>query len=217
MKTFSYIAAKRTKTNRNACKYHRKEPPPQAKKLANIVPLEDQNRNNTGLGTEGTGSDERAKPDLPLAVMVRLIVLALQKMADPRGSSLKDIRRFLTTVGVIEESTDMRQAMIVALKLGAIARPVWAVKAGLYGRYVQGDGIPIFAGRKSRPKKIRHRSSRWITDSAKCKKSSAKHRKVVKKHKRRKTSTSSLSHRLQRKNRKRLSFTRKRKQYRRHC
>ncbi|GFR83159.1 hypothetical protein ElyMa_004116400 [Elysia marginata] len=152
------------------------QPPSEAKKLfPTSVSSENCNTNNQDADAdETTGSLEQRKPELPLAILVRLIVLALQKISDPRGSSLKDIRRFLATAGVIEETTDLRHAMIVALKLGAVARPVWAVRAGLYGRYVQGDGIPIFAGRKSRPKHARHRSSHWVRSSGKCKKNPSK-------------------------------------------
>ena len=186
-----------------------KVPTSAAKRLAPACSPLMQKRNvnttNSSLGGEETDHREQRRPELPVLVQVRLIVLALQKIADPKGSSLKDIRKFLTTVGVIEESTDMRQAMIVALKLGAVARPVWAVKAGLYGRYVQGDGIPIFAGRKSRPKKIRHRSSLWVSSRELSKKSSRRKRKGEKRHQKKRKAKSSRSRKVKRRCSKRRS------------
>ncbi|RUS86481.1 hypothetical protein EGW08_005731 [Elysia chlorotica] len=190
-----------------------REPPPEVKKLTNTILSGNRNRNNTSACAEARGSDVQHRAELPLPVLVRLIVIALQKISDPKGSSLKDIRRLLASVGVIEESTDLRQAMIVALKLGAVARPVWAVKAGLYGRYVQGDGIPIFAGRKSRPQKLRHRRSQWITAAEESRKRSAKKRKGGKKHtsKRSRRRDSNRPRRLQVQRRNRKARTCKRR------
>ncbi|GFN91088.1 hypothetical protein PoB_001759400 [Plakobranchus ocellatus] len=171
--TLSRIASKKSK--------------PQEKKLVTNGCVGDRNLNNVSGEEEADTSRQTRRPDLPLAFMVRLIVLTLRKIADPKGSSLKDIRKFLVKAGVIDESNDLRQAMIVALKLGAVARPVWAIRTGLYGRYVEGDGIPIFAGRKSRPKHSRHRRSEWVSGNAKtAKRKSGKSKGKPKKISRRK-------------------------------
>lgn len=134
--------------------------PPLLAQRVNLGHHGDTNKNNT---SEQTASPDDDETGLPVVIMVRLISVAITILNDPRGSTLKDIRKVLCSAGVINETTDIRQSMIVALKLGLVARPVWAVKAGLYGRYVHGDGIPIFAGRKSLPKSRRHRSSVWVS------------------------------------------------------
>ncbi|KAH9513655.1 hypothetical protein Btru_041711 [Bulinus truncatus] len=103
-------------------------------------------------------------PELPLLVLMQLIVAAIRNLGNPKGSTLKDIRKMLCNVGFIDEYTDLRRSMIAGLKMGAIARPVWATKAGIYGIYVEGDGVPIFAGRKSRPKQKQHQSSTYKPD-----------------------------------------------------
>ncbi|BFZ21746.1 hypothetical protein BsWGS_24785 [Bradybaena similaris] len=106
----------------------------------------------------GSSSDEQDGEKL-LEVMVQLIIMAIYELDDDDGSTLKDIRKYLWSEGYIDESTCLRRAMVSGLKSGSIARPEWACKAGVYGRYVLGDNIPVFAGRKSRPLQDRHRSS----------------------------------------------------------
>lgn len=123
--------------------------------MASERPL-DQSLNN--LDSPDSSSDEQ-NDEAPLEVMVQLIIIAISELDDERGSTLKDIRKFLWSAGFIGESTCLRRAMVSGLKSGSIARPEWACQAGVYGRYVLGDNIPVFAGRKSRPLERRHRSS----------------------------------------------------------
>ncbi|CAG5130396.1 unnamed protein product [Candidula unifasciata] len=118
--------------------------------------LVDQNVNNPEA--QGSSSDEH-NGEIPQNLLVQLIIIAISELDDESGSTLKDIRKFLWTAGLISESTCLRRAMVSGLKSGRLARPEWACKAGVYGRYVLGDNIPVFAGRKSRPLQLRHRSS----------------------------------------------------------
>ncbi|KAK6960076.1 hypothetical protein BgiMline_035255 [Biomphalaria glabrata] len=122
---------------------------------------QDCNLNNVGF------CEDEMSPELTLMLMVQLILIALQTLKNPKGSTLRDIRKILYRAGVIDETTDIRRAMIVALKYGLIARPVWAVKAGIYGIYVEGDGVPIYAGRKSRPKQRKHRKDTFPSKTEK--------------------------------------------------
>lgn len=84
---------------------------------------------------------------MPVCVLVKLITFAIRYLDNKRGSTLKEIQKVLVYSNTISAQTDLRPAMILALKIGEIARPDDAVKAGIYGRYVLGDGIPIFLGK----------------------------------------------------------------------
>lgn len=101
--------------------------------------------------------------EIPVEVQLRLIVAAIVTLNDRRGSTLKDIRKALCSVGVITKETCLRRAMIVGLKAGVLARPEWACKVGVYGRYVLGDGVPVFVDKNNRLKHPRHRIPKFVS------------------------------------------------------
>lgn len=89
----------------------------------------------------GGYSDEKER-EIPVETLVDYIIAALRTMKNKEGSTMTSIRRLLCSEGFLTPATDIRPAVILALKQGKIERPPSAVKAGVYGRYVAVEDKP---------------------------------------------------------------------------
>ncbi|KAH9507858.1 hypothetical protein Btru_053077 [Bulinus truncatus] len=87
-------------------------------------------RNALGADTLDQGKE------VPINKQVKLIVAALRALNNEQGSTVSEIKRLLCSQGCLNPSDDLRTAIILALKKQKIRRPMSAVKAGVYGKYV---------------------------------------------------------------------------------
>ncbi|KAK0052920.1 histone H1A sperm [Biomphalaria pfeifferi] len=74
--------------------------------------------------------------EVPVSEMVNMIVEALEELDNEQGSTVSEIKRFLTSKKLLNQNADLRPGIILALKTNKIKRPLSAVKAGVYGKYV---------------------------------------------------------------------------------
>ncbi|RUS77344.1 hypothetical protein EGW08_014898 [Elysia chlorotica] len=95
--------------------------------IARIEECKDKEANNNET------SDENISP----RELLLLVVAALRVLKREDGSTMNEIRRILVGGGFITPSLNIRPALISGLKRNVIRRPLSAVKAGTYDRYVE--------------------------------------------------------------------------------
>ncbi|GFR96434.1 hypothetical protein ElyMa_006297900 [Elysia marginata] len=88
-----------------------------------------------------------------------LTLAALRVLENDNGSTMNEIRRILVSGGFITPSIDIRPALILGLKGNVIKRPLSAIKAGVYGRYVE---VKENTTGKSSAKKLKSISARQV-------------------------------------------------------
>ena len=102
-------------------------------------------------------NSEKKEDDLSAPELLLLIVAALRVLDNREGSSMQEIRRVLVSGGYITPSMDVRPALVLGLKRNVIRRPLSAVKAGIYGRYVEVEGVTLgelFSSKRKRKKGV---------------------------------------------------------------
>ena len=69
--------------------------------------------------------------------LLLLVVAALRVLKNEDGSTMNEIRRILISGGFITPSLNIRPALILGLKKNVLRRPLSAIKANAYGRYIE--------------------------------------------------------------------------------
>ncbi|GFO04691.1 hypothetical protein PoB_003119600 [Plakobranchus ocellatus] len=88
-------------------------------------------------GSAETDGGNRKQEVVSPRELLLLVVAALRVLDNQEGSTMSEIRRVLVSGGYLSPSMDVRPALILGLKRRIIRRPLSAVKAGVYGRYVE--------------------------------------------------------------------------------
>ena len=110
-------------------------------------------------------------PGIPILVLVFLIGFAIEQLTSKKGSTPKEIRRYLVYNGLLPKEVSLRRALIHALREGFISRSKWAEEAGVYGYYVLGaGGIAQKVKTPTKSKKVSKKSSQKEMSKDSCKK-----------------------------------------------